>query len=368
MSKLLEPFDKSLYQPVFQNKALSTEAAIELVSLLNTELDEIISDYYVKIPHALSAIFICDKDLRIDIERSLVQQDPYIKEETLLSPPEAQVDRFWRRSITRLTYLVCQMFASLLTGTLSANTEITLSPSKLVSKHSPQETEYLQKLLVVGLAKESEKRYQNFQELRDAFKWLDYKLSHVAVGIPSSATSQNLPKMPRFLYQQAVTTRVPTGIMAKIGGSRIKYEIQIWNPSFKNAAKIIVDTPSMVLLGRKPACVSNKDEIKETTQVQQEVEEKEGKINYTLLIEGDQCLSRKHMEIHFPDKVQDKPTLKDLGSTHGIMVFRDRSRNITNSSMITAGSESSFLCPEDQHFKLGNTYLRIRPIILPPES
>jgi hypothetical protein len=365
-------------KPIFQpHQSVSTEEALKITYLVaqwfenNTLLD------YFKIPHALSSLWWnAGQEIGVQMERSFDERDPYIEEESMLAPAESRTDRFWRRSVSRLTYLISQLFFALLTGELPRYPN-QLAPSKLISKHTPQEIELLQKFFAMALDRLPENRYQSFTDIRESLEWLKCQLFPAVAAPSSQSTSKRLPKIPQAFYRKVVTTQIQAVSAPK--KSSLKYEIQIWNPSYKNAAKLSVETPSLVTIGRKPASEdqksSGKSESKETIkmpqfhrgdvldtiEIGQEVEEKDGVIYYRIAVEGDNCLSRKHIEVRLPGDDLEKPSLKDLGSTHGVVLFRDRTRNISNSFHILPGTESSFLCQEDQYLKLGNTYIRIRP-------
>lgn len=329
----------------------------------------LLTDHYLQIPHAFSAVWIDGEEIKIDTERSFDDQDPYIGEEAMLAPPECATDRFWRRNTTRLTYLVCQFFYGLLSGDFPPHGEAFIKAGTLLSRHSPEEISALHQFLNKGLSPLPENRYQNFQELIESLQWLEYKLSLISSGIPSSATSRHLPKMPQAFYKNVVTTRV-TPAADDSAASQIKYEVQLWNPSYKNAAKMVVQTPARVVVGRKESKVVDANQerdavnsvVADTTRIEQTLEEKDGMHCYTVLVEGDRCLSRRHAELQLPANLMETPRFKDLGSTHGVLLFRDRSRSVSNSVFVGSGAQSNFVCVEDQHLKLGNTYIRIRSI------
>ncbi len=355
------------WKPVFEkHHPLETQRAIKITKLVSNWLENnlAITDHYLKIPHAVSAVHSDGEEINVDTERSCDEQDLYIGEEARLAPPESQGDRFWRRNTTRLTYWLCQFMYSLLHGDFPPRGVVVLDSNKLASRHTQDEINSLQKFLAKGMSELPENRYQNFQELLEALQWLEYKLSLVACGIPSSSTSRHLPQMPRSFYKKAITVRVTKPVEAietPASPSQIKYEIQIWNPSYKDATKLLIQTPAQVNIGRKET--ADNKENKDITQIEQQVQEKDGKFYYTISVDGDRCLSRRHIEIQLPSGIQETPRFRDLGSTHGIMIFRDRSRSVSNSVFIGSGGDSNFVCPDDQHLKLGNTYIRIHVLL-----
>lgn len=112
-------------KPVFEEtQRWDTSNAIKATNLLIALFEDILSDQYIRVPHSLSAILWQEDKLKIDMERTFDENDPYIKEEALIAPIEHQTDRFWRRKITRLTYLACQFLLGLLTGKLPIHPQI----------------------------------------------------------------------------------------------------------------------------------------------------------------------------------------------------------------------------------------------------
>lgn len=370
MGHLLEKFDRSLYTPVYRHRPLSTEDAIKYVFLLNSEMEDLFIENYVKIPHAISSIFSDSERVRIDIERSFDEDDPYIEEELLLAPPEAQTDRFWRRKSTRLTYLVSQFFLALLTGELCATPD-KLSSEKLINRHSPQEFQVMRQFFNTTMAENPEGRYQGFPEYTDSLLCLEHRLCLNMYHNMSSSmvTSRNLPNVKivdddtRKIALQADSTVSPA--------IPVKYEFLIWNHLFQEATSVVVELPAFVMLGRKVEKghldtarrgTARREPVITRPAVDKEFEKKEDENYYLLKIGGDQCLSRKHVQIYLPrDPSQSEPYFQDMGSTHGLVVFQDSSCQVVHSKVIFPGGKGPFPSPKDQYLKLGNTYVRIHP-------
>lgn len=370
MGFILDHFDKSTYFPVYQNRSFSTEATLKYVFLLSTDLEDLFSDHYVKIPHAVSAIFTnAEEQMRVDTHRSFDDDDLYIEEESLLSPPEAETDRFWRRKISRLTLLVSQFFLSLLMGKLCRG-HADFIPENLANKHSTRETELMKKFFDISLSPEPSLRYQSFTDMTDALLGLEHRLAleiyhNMGSGI---FTNSNLSRSGL----DSMSNQATGPVAAAAGAFRPdKYELQIWSHLCQKPAQLILDIPAHLIVGRK---VGSRDQMttapkvnvgNPTEQVNPEIEhqlqKKEDGNYYIVAIGGDQCLSRRHAEIHIPKNPEQSLTYQDLGSTHGMVVFQDASCQLTSSRFLLPGSKGDFPCPQDQYLKFGNTYVRIRP-------
>ncbi len=354
-----------LYKPVFEEtQRWDTTNSIHATSLLIETLEDILSEQYIRIPHCISSIIWQEDKLKIDMERTFDENDPYIKEEALIAPPEHQTDRFWRRKLTRLTYLVCQFFLGILTGKLPVNQQILIKEG-LLSYHTDQQFVVLQQFFYKGMAEDPSRRFQTWEEIKAQ---LEYLKKELFPPMDYSCTDTNLPQYPELANKyKKMLSKAANQTTAIYKANAQNYEIFFWIPKFENAYKIVVNSPSEVYIGRK----SNKDNaVKQVGQldkmrIHKTCEEKEGKFCYEILIEGDSCLSRKHARIVLPEKDSEAPYCEDMGSTHGIIMFLDSQRNLTSSKTILSKNRMEFFCPKDQYIQLGNTSLRIRPVVLP---
>lgn len=351
-------------KPVFEEtQRWDTSNAIKATNLLIALFEDILSDQYIRVPHSLSAILWQEDKLKIDMERTFDENDPYIKEEALIAPIEHQTDRFWRRKITRLTYLACQFLLGLLTGKLPIHPQI-LTKEDLISPHTDDQFIILQQFLYKGISEDVARRFQSWEELKSQLQYLNKELFP---PLDLSCTEKNLPQYPELMnkYKKMLSKAASSQTSAIPKVTAESYEVFFWIPKFESAYKIVINIPAEVIIGRK----SNKDNtMKYATpidkmRIHKDCQEKDGKYIYEILIEGDSCLSRKHARIVFPEKISEPPFCEDMGSTHGIIMFLDSQRNLTSSKNIVNRNRMEFYCPKDQYLQLGNTSLRIRQLI-----
>lgn len=367
ISKNIDESKTPLYQPIFQyHRAWNLVQAASFTERLIQFLEPLLSEQYIQIPHSLSAVLYYKENLKIDTERTLDEQDPYIQEELSLAPLESKTDRFWRRKPSRITYFVCQFFLGLLLGKLPQIQAISLL-DQVVPPGQKEDLALLQNFFWVGLAEDPQKRFQTLQELKEHFRALQ---SHLFNSSPVSLTEKELPRFPELAkkYQKllekytAPILEVPQNkIIEKLTG----YEIFFWIPKYENAYKVLVQVPSEVIIGRKAGVTSQQSRDTKPTKMQlsKEWEQRGGIYYYTILVAGDSCLSRQHLKMIFSVNPADPPSCEDLGSTHGITMYLDNNRSLTNSKTIMTHQRCEFFCPADQYLQLGNTALRIRRVV-----
>ncbi len=358
MNRIIGNLDRALYRPLFENKAIEPVQALEWAMRLAREMDDILPEYYVEIPHAVSAFWLHENEIFIATERSFDENDPYISEESRYSPPEMQYDRFWRRNITRLTYLVCQVLLSLLSGKLPKYPFSTVTFHHLIGRYSQNQISNLQEIFGTGLNPNPQERFQNFRSLVNVLLQVQQKFQtrSLPIIIPPIKSLENLQKLSP------------------------QYELLAWIPKYENVFKLILRPPTVVILGRK--LLQNTSQISpnrllendyffsETSKqsmksiwgkfaVQHEVKQENNQDINCLWVEGDPCLSRQHLAIHFSlDKTV--PWIADIGSTHGIVLFADANCEHSTSILVRNGEKVPFRCEEDQYLQVGNTFVRIR--------
>ena len=280
--------------------------------LFNDELDTLTPDSYLKVPHSVSAILHKEDEIKIDGLRTFDEQDRYLAEESLLSPPEHQADRFWRRNVTRLTYLVVQLFYALLTGKLTGD-PLVVPWDELPHKLTPKAMGSIENFLKAGTESAPEKRFQNLIEVRNQLKELKKEIFRPSSPSP---TARNLPRLSRLAVKETEAKQTLAGH---------GYEIQAWNARYEKASKSFIEIPAILIVGRKTLVnlsaeletgkefapsdgkefsTSGGKELSKSEEMPLPVffqkEKIAGLLEYTLLVEGDSCLSRKHVRIVFP--------------------------------------------------------------------
>lgn len=142
----------------------------------------------------------------------------------------------------------------------------------------------------------------------------------------------------------------------------LSYEIMIWLPKYEDMRKFTISIPAVINLGRKSSSViiGHHNQTERRFDVEQKKYTENNVYYYEFTISGDSCLSRKHLAIHIPKVGESTPWIEDLGSTHGIILFTDSSREIGTSVSIKNLQHSDFRNEKEQHLQLGNTFVRIR--------
>ncbi len=335
MSDLFSNFDRGCFHPIFQHVPQAPQQALDSVLCFVDELDSIVADYYIRVPHSISAIFQHENKIRIDTIRTFDESDPYIQEESLIGPPEMKSDRFWRRNITRLTYFSCQLLLSLFSGKLPINPLNTITFHLFASSYTDEQIIHIQEVFAIGLDPNPQDRYPDFKILRNAFLELRQKLNiHNAAAGKSVTQRIHLPNTE-------------------------KREICLWMPKYENFFQQTITLPAQLHIGRKSATKKN---IKPSDPkfVVSCVEKQEEECHiYQIEIEGDPCLSRNHAVISLDSNAG---YAKDLQSTHGVIVFRDANRDPHTSTVLKNGEKAACFSLEDQYIQFGNTFLRIRLI------
>ncbi len=341
------------YYKVFQeDQRLSTEDAINFIESVIRYIDKC-SITYAEIPHSLSAISRNQEgDIHIAVYAEDEQDLRYIEEEVMMAPPEAQTNPFWRQNCNRMTYLVTQLFLALLTGKNSGPTSVNFSAQDLLTSHSLRELAAIQRFLKKGMAVDPASRFQSFVTFIRYLEELRQEL------FSSNITAKNLPKLSRrLLYPDSAPV------------DKRSYVVHIWTPKFEKAAKIVLTAPAILLIGRKTKNDNrqNSDTNKTLTDMSEDItpiyhgqESKDDAAHHTVLVEGDPCLSRWHLRIDFPEDLAQQLLCKDLGSTHGVVIYLDSDCSHNNCQNIGSGQTAELPGLTEQYLQLGNTYLRIR--------
>ncbi|WP_372366607.1 FHA domain-containing protein [Candidatus Uabimicrobium sp. HlEnr_7] len=314
------------YEPLFKNtQVIDIKIAIVFAKRLSESVEALPGKDYKNIPHAISCIYFEDTDFFIDTQHQTIDE-----EEEKLSPPEKDEDG-WRSSSQRLIYLIVQIFYSLAVGRLPSS-EIKFLPSKMLCNLSESNMILIKEFLTYGLALDKKKRYQTFKEFSEV---IDIIIKRLA--------TQNTTRI--------VTTKVK---------NRFSYASQLKLYNFKSSLTTMVNiyAPCRVLIGRI-LDIEDKKFIKKTdvATIYQNFFSEEQIPEYYIVIENDNCISRKHLQVYM-DKELKKSFIQDLGSTHGTIIFADSSCEIT-SGMAIQGSKMSFIIPFDQYFQIGNTQINI---------
>ncbi len=79
MNQLLAPFDRTLFRPIFQQTPMEPFLALEFISRIVEQFDEVMMEHFGRIPHSISAIFYYQDQIRIDTISS-DEKNPYNKD------------------------------------------------------------------------------------------------------------------------------------------------------------------------------------------------------------------------------------------------------------------------------------------------
>jgi hypothetical protein len=386
------------YQPIFEEKKIiNIKKAIYWLEQLLDILKNMQSSEYASIPHSISAIKHYQDVLTIDLERTFDEDDPYIREELLLSPPESETDRFWRRTIQRITFLVCQFFLGIISGKKPEIHTSGFFNSNFLEQYPPKQAKAIHSFLRIGLSIEPMDRFQTLDDLETHLEEVkaeifEYKSKEKQPEIDIKDQKKqpefgikDQEKQPEFgikdqkffgsqsffqKYDQKMNLEQQKNVSSNDPISsnphqKCYYELYIWLPKYENAYKFYIRTPAEILLGRKlPTNEKHSQNTEYDLPVHQQEQFMEGMYYYTILVEGDPCLSRHHIRIYMPEYSQKVASFEDLGSIHGVTMFSDQNRDMATCQVILAGERVDFITPDEQYLQLGNTSLRICKILV----
>ena len=314
---------------IFQeNKTIDLKVAMVFAKRFCENIEQLSAPERALIPHALSCIHHKGDSFYIDINNKSVSE-----EEEKLCPLESQNNKHWRSSTQRLTFLIVQLFYSLSVGRLPPS-ELKFLPSKILCSLSENNMLLVKEFLSHGLSSTIPERYQSFDELSTA---IDIILKRLAI-------------------QQ--TTRIVNTTQTKYKPS-YRINLQLYNFQMTEEESIELCAPCCIKIGRK-VNTENKKMLRQTKMgtFYEKTASEDNSREYYIVID-DNCISRSHTEIKI-HKTLKKSSIEDLGSTHGTIVFTEKSCD-PSLGVLLQKNRIHFIIPLEQHFQVGNTLVSISP-------